>query len=94
MKNNSLIMQAESLAELQDVIGKQMTYYNQDRRHSALSYRTPQQVVQAVHLRNIASEASNGADPTAGAWASSGTIPDIATRIGSQHPLKSFLVGF
>ena len=55
-ENNSLIMHAESLAELQDVTQQQMTYYNQDRRHSALDYRTPQQVVQAVHLRNITAD--------------------------------------
>ena len=55
-ENNSLIMQADSLAELQDVTGKQMTYYNQGRRHSALSYRTPQQVVQAILMRNITAD--------------------------------------
>ena len=55
-ENNSLIMQAESLAELQDVTGNQMAYYNQDQRHSALNYRTPQQVVQAVLMRNITAD--------------------------------------
>ncbi|MYD63782.1 MAG: transposase [Gemmatimonadetes bacterium] len=46
-------MHADSLTELICVIGQQMTYYNQDRRHSALSYQTPQQVVQAILMRNI-----------------------------------------
>ena len=55
-ENKTLIMQAESLAELQDVTQKQMTYYNQARRHSALSYRTPQQVVQAILMRNITTD--------------------------------------
>ena len=49
-------MHADSLAELQDVIGKQMTYYNQARQHSALNYRTPQQVVQAILMRNITTD--------------------------------------
>ena len=44
---------SSDLAEHICVTEAQMTYYNQDRQHSALNYRTPQQVVQAVHLRNI-----------------------------------------
>ncbi len=52
-ENHSLMMQTESLAELCCVIDKQMTYYNQGRRHSALSYQTPQEVVQAILMRNI-----------------------------------------
>ena len=55
-ENKTLIMHADSLAELICVTEKQMTYYNQDRRHSALNYRVPQQVVQAVHLRNITTD--------------------------------------
>ena len=55
-ENKTLIMHADSLKELQDVIGMQMTYYNQDRRHSALNYQTPQQVVQAIRTRNITAD--------------------------------------
>ncbi len=55
-ENHSLMMHADSLAELICVTEKQMTYYNQDRRHSALNYQTPQEVVQAVHLRNITAD--------------------------------------
>ena len=52
-ENKTLFMQAESLAELQDVTEKQMTYCNQDRRHSTLNYCVPQEVVQAILMRNI-----------------------------------------
>lgn len=52
-ENHSLIVQAESLDELQDVIQRQMMYYNRDRRHSSLKNHTPRQVVHQVHLRNI-----------------------------------------
>ena len=55
-ENKTLIMQADSLAELICVTEQQMTYYNQGRRHSALNYRVPQEVVQAVHLRNITAD--------------------------------------
>ncbi len=50
------MMQADALAELICVIDKQMTYYNQGRRHSALSYQTPQEVVQAILMRNITTD--------------------------------------
>lgn len=55
-ENHSLIFQAQTLEELQDVIWMQMRYYNLDRRHSALDYRTPLQVVQEVHSKNITAE--------------------------------------
>ena len=55
-ENKTLIMHADSLAELICVTEQQMTYYNHDRRHSALSYRTPQQVVQAILMRNITTD--------------------------------------
>ena len=55
-KNKTLMMHADSLAELEVVIEKQMTYYNQGRRHSALTYQTPQEVVQAILMRNITPE--------------------------------------
>ncbi len=51
-ENKTLIMHADS-SELIFVTEAQMTYYNQGRRHSALSYQTPQEVVQAILMRNI-----------------------------------------
>lgn len=55
-ENHSLMMQADSLEELVCVTEAQMTYYNQDRRHSALNYQTPQEVVQAILMRNITAD--------------------------------------
>ena len=55
-ESKTLIMHADSLTELICVTEQQMTYYNQDRRHSALNYRTPQQVVQAILMRNITTD--------------------------------------
>lgn len=45
VENESLIFQAQTLEELWDVVCGQMAYYNQDRRHSALSYQTPLEVL-------------------------------------------------
>ena len=55
-ENKTLIMLADSLEELICVTEAQMTYYNQGRRHSALGYQTPQQVVQAILMRNITTD--------------------------------------
>ena len=55
-ENKTLIMHADSLKELIYVIGMQMAYYNQGRRHSALGYQTPQQVVQTILMRNITAD--------------------------------------
>ena len=55
-ENKTLIMHADSLTELICVTETQMMYYNQGRRHSALSYRTPQQVVQTILMRNITAD--------------------------------------
>ena len=40
-ENASLIFEADSLAELQEVVGGQMQYYNRERRHTAVGYRPP-----------------------------------------------------
>ena len=55
-ENHSLMMQTDALEELVCVTEAQMTYYNQDRRHSALNYQTPQEVVQAILMRNITAD--------------------------------------
>jgi hypothetical protein len=46
----------QSLKDLQDVISMQIAYYNQDRRHSALAYRTPIQVVNEFLSKNITTD--------------------------------------
>lgn len=40
-ENVLLFLEAATLEELEWVIGKQMDYYNSDRRHSSLGYRSP-----------------------------------------------------
>jgi hypothetical protein len=40
-ENASLFLEAASLEELEWVIGRQMEYYNFERRHSSLGYRSP-----------------------------------------------------
>ena len=40
-ENASLFIEAATLEELEWVIGRQMNYYNHDRRHSRLGYRSP-----------------------------------------------------
>ena len=40
-ENASLFFEAATLEELEWVIGRQMDYYNNERRHSSLGYRSP-----------------------------------------------------
>lgn len=40
-ENASLISEADSLAELQEVVGGQMQYYNRERRHSGVGNQPP-----------------------------------------------------
>jgi len=40
-ENVSLFLDAATLEELEWVIGRQMNYYNCERRHSRLAYRSP-----------------------------------------------------
>lgn len=40
-ENVSLFLDAATLEELEWVIGRQMDYYNCERRHSSLDYRSP-----------------------------------------------------
>ena len=40
-ENHSLLLEAETLDELRDVIDGQMRYYNRERRHSGIGYQPP-----------------------------------------------------
>jgi len=40
-ENVSLFLDAATLEELEWVIGRQINYYNCERRHSSLNYRSP-----------------------------------------------------
>ena len=40
-ENVSLFLEASTLEDLEWVIGRQMNYYNCERRHSSLDYRSP-----------------------------------------------------
>lgn len=44
-ENGGLILEAETLGELKTIVGEQLDYYNHRRRHSALDYRVPYEVV-------------------------------------------------
>jgi len=47
-ENMSLFLEAATLEELEWVIGKQMGYYNNERRHSRLEYRSPVEYLASV----------------------------------------------
>lgn len=40
-ENHSLLWEAQTLAELTEIVHRQMVYYNARRRHSRLAYRSP-----------------------------------------------------
>jgi transposase InsO family protein len=40
-ENQSLLLDARTLDELQAVVEQQMQYYNRERRHSGLGYQPP-----------------------------------------------------
>jgi putative transposase len=44
-ENGELILEAETLEEVRKIVDKQLEYYNCQRRHSALDYRRPYEVV-------------------------------------------------
>jgi putative transposase len=54
-ENGELILEAETLEEVRTIVSEQLEYYNRRRRHSALGYRAPYEVV----LKAIAGEDSN-----------------------------------
>ena len=43
-----MFLEAATLEELEWVIGKQMGYYNNERRHSRLEYRSPVEYLTSV----------------------------------------------
>ena len=49
--NRSLLSEAATLEELEWVIERQMTYYNEERRHSALGYRSPVEYLEEQGIR-------------------------------------------
>jgi transposase InsO family protein len=44
-ENGELILEAESIEEVRKIVNEQLDYYNHGRRHSALDYRVPYEVV-------------------------------------------------
>lgn len=40
-ENHSLLLEAQTLSELQTVVAQRMHYYNQERRHSSIGYMPP-----------------------------------------------------
>jgi putative transposase len=44
-ENGELILEAQTMEELRTVVGEQLDYYNRRRRHSALDYRVPYEIV-------------------------------------------------
>lgn len=44
-ENGALILEAETLEEVRKIVGEQLEYYNHRRRHSALDYRVPYEVL-------------------------------------------------
>ena len=47
-ENGELILEAKSLEEVRRIMAKQLDYYNRKRRHSALAYRRPYEIVFAA----------------------------------------------
>ncbi len=47
-ENGELILEAETLEEVRKIVEEQLEYYNCERRHSALDYRRPYEVVLAA----------------------------------------------
>jgi len=49
-ENESLLIEAESLDRLREVIDEQFRYYNQNRRHSGLDYQSPIDQLQSERI--------------------------------------------
>lgn len=47
-ENHSLFLDAQSLAELAEVVDERMQYYNSQRRHSAIDYQSPLTYIKSV----------------------------------------------
>lgn len=48
-ENRSLILDAQTFEELEDILTKQIDYYNKVRRHSSLDYISPQEFILNQH---------------------------------------------
>ena len=48
VENSKLILEAKMLEEVKGIVAKQLDYHNRKRRHSALAYRRPYEVVLAA----------------------------------------------
>jgi transposase InsO family protein len=44
-ENGELILEVETVEEVRTIVGEQLDYYNRRRRHSALDYRVPYEIV-------------------------------------------------
>ncbi len=44
-ENGELILEAQTLEEVKVIVEEQLEYYNHKRRHSALGYRPPYEVI-------------------------------------------------
>jgi putative transposase len=58
-ENGSLLIEAETLEELREVVDRQMAYYNERRRHSSLDYRSPVEYLKSegIHVDPLAQTA-------------------------------------
>ena len=76
-ENGSLLVDAETLDELEQVVDHQMTYYNERRRHSTLDYLSPVEYLkgEGIHLESLA-ETTLSSGSAAGAQ-----VLSFATRI-------------
>ena len=49
-ENESLFCEARNIWELRRIVGQQVDYHNCKRRHSALGYRTPREVLRKERI--------------------------------------------
>jgi putative transposase len=54
-ENASLLWEAETLEEVVEIVGRQMVYYNRERRHSALHYQPPEEFLGRCLVEGISS---------------------------------------
>jgi transposase InsO family protein len=54
-ENASLLWEAETLEEVVEIVGRQMVYYNRERRHSALHYQPPEEFLGSCLVEGISS---------------------------------------
>jgi len=54
-ENASLLWEAETLDEVVEIAGRQMVYYNRERRHSALHYQPPEEFLGSCLVEGMSS---------------------------------------